>query len=148
LTPKVTDAMSDPKAARPLFPKGYVDYPGKSLAWKTVEKTLARVKHYWVPTTRPNSRPHAAPIWGVWIGGRAYFDGSPQTRHAGNLAENSHVVWHLESGEKPVIGAGHGIPGPELGVKGMKRLLCQGGLPARYGAMSCMSGGVSDWRRM
>jgi len=95
--------MSDPQVTRPLFPKGYVDHPKALLAWKRVEKKIAAAKHYWLCTTRPEGRPHAAPIWGVWVGGRAYFDGSPQTRHARNIAENPHVVWHMESGKKPVI---------------------------------------------
>src|SRR4030042_1193768 len=95
--------MSDPQVTRPLFPKGYVDHPGALLAWKAIEKKLAGAKHYWLSTTRPGGRPHAAPIWGVWVGGRVYFDGSPQTRHARNIAENTRVVWHMEIGKKPVI---------------------------------------------
>ncbi len=109
--------MSDPQVTRPLFPEGYVDHPGKLLAWKTVEKTFAKAKHYWLCTTRPDGRPHAAPIWGVWIDGRAYFDGSPQTRHARNIKENPRVVWHLESGRKPIVLEGTAAeikPAPEL----------------------------------
>jgi hypothetical protein len=37
------------------------------------------------------------------VRGRLYFDGSPQTRHARNIARNPFVSVHLESGEKAVI---------------------------------------------
>lgn len=37
------------------------------------------------------------------MAGRFYFDGSLETKHARNIAKNSAVTVHLESGEKPVI---------------------------------------------
>ncbi|MEI6136703.1 MAG: pyridoxamine 5'-phosphate oxidase family protein [Chloroflexota bacterium] len=34
------------------------------------ERALARLRtamNYWIATTRPDGRPHAAPVWGVWL---------------------------------------------------------------------------------
>jgi nitroimidazol reductase NimA-like FMN-containing flavoprotein (pyridoxamine 5'-phosphate oxidase superfamily) len=67
-----------------------------------------------VCSVRPDGRPHAVPKWAVYVDGRIYFDGSPQTRHARNLALNPAVVLHLESGERAVIveGSGRAIDRP------------------------------------
>jgi hypothetical protein len=113
--------MPPPKITRPHFPKGYVDKPKKLLAWSEVEGQLSTAIHYWLCSVRPNSRPHVIPKWGVWVNGRFYFDGSPETRHARNLADNPHVAVHLESGEKAVIleGTAREVshPAPELAAK-------------------------------
>jgi nitroimidazol reductase NimA-like FMN-containing flavoprotein (pyridoxamine 5'-phosphate oxidase superfamily) len=56
----------------------------------------------------------------VWVNGRLYFDGSPQTRHARNIAANPFISLHLESGEKAVIVEGTARelkPARELAVK-------------------------------
>lgn len=98
--------MTTPQVTRPHFPQGYVDNPKSLLAWEQVEQKLAGAIHYWLCTVRPNNRPHAIPKWAVWLNGRIYFDGSPQTRHARNIAQNPSVSVHLEDGEKAVIAEG------------------------------------------
>ena len=95
--------MPTPQVTRPHFPKGYVDNPKSLLAWEQVEQKLAEARHYWLCSVRPNGRPHAIPTWAVWVNGHIYFDGSPETRHARNIARNPCVSVHLESGEKVVI---------------------------------------------
>jgi nitroimidazol reductase NimA-like FMN-containing flavoprotein (pyridoxamine 5'-phosphate oxidase superfamily) len=95
--------MVAPVVTRPRFPKGYVDKPTGLLAWKRVERQIASATHYWLCSMRPNGRPHSIPKWAVWVDGRLYFDGSPETRHAKNIAQNPFVSVHLESGEKAVI---------------------------------------------
>jgi nitroimidazol reductase NimA-like FMN-containing flavoprotein (pyridoxamine 5'-phosphate oxidase superfamily) len=88
-----------PRSVRPKFPKGYVDHPVGMVPWSEVEGRLAGAKNYWLCTVRPDGSPHAVPKWGVWVDGRIYFDGSPETRHARNIAANPRVVLHLESGD-------------------------------------------------
>jgi hypothetical protein len=39
----------------------------------------------------------------VWLDGALYFEGSPLTRRARNLAANAAAVVHLESGDEVVI---------------------------------------------
>lgn len=95
--------MSMPQIIRPTFPPGYVENARALLPWSHVEQRLADAQNYWLCTVRPNGRPHAVPKWGVWLDGKVYFDGSPETRHARNLAANPYVVLHLESGSDVVI---------------------------------------------
>jgi general stress protein 26 len=50
------------------------------------------------------------PAWAVWLDGALYFDGSPETRRARNLAKNAAITVHLESGDQVVMF--EGIPEP------------------------------------
>ena len=49
------------------------------------------------------------PAWGAWVDGALYFDGSPETRRGRNLAQNSSIVVHLESGDEVVILEGEAV---------------------------------------
>lgn len=80
------------------------------LGWPAADERLASATEYWMATTRPDGRPHVVPRWGVWLDGRFYYDGSPQTRHARNLADNAACALHLESGTEVVILEGTSRP--------------------------------------
>jgi len=95
--------LNSPKVIRPKFPPGYADNPASSLAWDWVAAQLAASLHYWLSSVRADGRPHAVPRWGVFIDGKFYYDGSPETVHARNIESNPHVSLHLESGEKAII---------------------------------------------
>jgi nitroimidazol reductase NimA-like FMN-containing flavoprotein (pyridoxamine 5'-phosphate oxidase superfamily) len=95
--------MLTPRATRPEFPPGYLENPKSLLPWSHVEQRLTEAKNYWICSVRPNSHPHAVPKWAVWLADRIYFDGSPETRHARNIAQIPHVIVHLESGDDVVI---------------------------------------------
>ena len=107
--------MNAPKVTRPTFPKGYVDHPTSELAWEEVETQLKTSMHYWLCTIRPNGRPHVIPRWGVFLDGKFYYDGSSETRHARNLAQNPHASLHLESGLEAVIMEGESAPAGKPG---------------------------------
>jgi len=98
--------MTHPRVTRPRFPPGYLEQPKRWLDWSVVETWLSEAVHYWLCTVSPDLSPHAVPLWGVWVRGKVYFDGSPATRHARNLTHNPRVVVHLESGERAVILSG------------------------------------------
>jgi hypothetical protein len=89
------------------------------LEWAAVEERLVNSAHYWMATTRPNGKPHVIPRWGVWIDGRFWYDGSPDTVHVRNLAANQGCVLHLEDGREAVMVEGLSDvadpPGAELG---------------------------------
>ena len=87
--------MKEPIITRPHFPDGYVPDPKAFLTWSHVEQKLAGARNYWLCTVRPNGRPHSIPKWGVWVEDRLYFDGSPETRHARNIARNPYISLHL-----------------------------------------------------
>jgi nitroimidazol reductase NimA-like FMN-containing flavoprotein (pyridoxamine 5'-phosphate oxidase superfamily) len=113
--------MMDPKISRPHFPPGYLENPKAFVPWGHVEKRLIEALHYWLCSVRPNGHPHAVPKWAVYVQGKIYFDGSPETRHARNISENPQVVLHLESGEDVIIVEGtakaSGKPAPELALQ-------------------------------
>ena len=48
--------------------------------------------NYWVMTVRPDGRPHAMPVWGIWLDGRYFFSTARTSRKASNLAENANCV--------------------------------------------------------
>ena len=95
----------EPRADRPLMPPGYgvPESTDGLLDWSWAVERLEPALNYWFSTTRPDNRPHAMPAWGVWLDDALYFEGSPATRRARNLAENPSLVVHLESGDEVVV---------------------------------------------
>ena len=73
------------------------------LPWSHVTERMAEAQNYWICTVSPDGRPHATPVWGLWLDDRLYFGGGPQTRRSRNLAENPAVCVHLESGSDVII---------------------------------------------
>ncbi len=108
---------------RPVMPEGYgVPTSDDSLlSWAQIVERLTASNQYWMATTRPDGRPHVVPRWGAWVDGHLFYDGSPDTLHARNLANNPACVLHLEDGWQVVIVEGTSgaadPPGLELGGK-------------------------------
>ena len=50
------------------------------LSWDHVQERMAEARNYWVATVRPDGRPHATPVWGLWVDGAFYFGVAPGTR--------------------------------------------------------------------
>ena len=73
------------------------------LSWEFVAEKMAGDRNYWVTTTRPDGRPHARPVWGVWLDDTFHCGGGPKTRWVRNLAANPGIAVHRESGEEVVI---------------------------------------------
>src|SRR5262245_24575356 len=100
-----------PRPTRVRMPAGYTP-PGtktKFLSWSFADTRLRRAHNYWVCSTRPDARPHAAPVWGVWQDGAFYFSTDPSSRKARNLIANPAVVVHTESGDEVVIVEGSAV---------------------------------------
>lgn len=90
--------------SRPNMPGYGVHSSGEGmLAWDHVDERMAEARNYWVATTRPDGRPHCAPVWGAWADEVFYFGTGPNSRKTRNLSENPNVVIHLESGDDVVI---------------------------------------------
>ncbi len=94
-----------PEAGRPAMTAGYGIASGSEglLSWSHVTERMARARNYWVGTTRPDGRPHIVPVWGVWLDETFYFSTDPASRKGRNLAVNSDLVVHLESGDDVII---------------------------------------------
>lgn len=94
----------------PHVPALYGMKPGrKNLPWSHAEKRLAGSRNYWICTARADGRPHSIPVWGFWIDDALYFGTARSTRKARNLAHNSAVSVHLESGDDVVIVEGNAV---------------------------------------
>jgi len=113
--------MKPARITRPNFPKGYVDQPVSFLTWDWVAARLTESKNYWLCSVRPNGRPHVVPRWAVFLDGKIYYDGSPETRHNRNRELNPYISVHLESGTEAIMLDGMsepaGKPSPELGKR-------------------------------
>jgi len=73
------------------------------LSWEYVRQQMVKSRNYWISSTRPDGRPHAMPVWGVWLDDTLYFGTSRTSRKALNLFANPAVSAHTESGDEVVI---------------------------------------------
>lgn len=80
---------NSPERSRPQLPKGYgvPEVDDGMMSWSWAVEQLEQARNFWFSTTRPDGRPHAMPAWAAWLDGALYFDGSPETRRARNLAQ-------------------------------------------------------------
>jgi hypothetical protein len=101
------EELPQPRAERPHLPPGYGisdTPPGPTFAdWPRVDRQLVDARSYWVCSVGSASRPHAAPVWGVWLDGVLYFSTDRGSRKGRNLAAHPNIAVHLESGEDVVI---------------------------------------------
>jgi hypothetical protein len=91
---------------------------------------LTQSENYWVATASPGGQPHAAPVWGAWVDGRFYFEGSPETRWGRNITRNPRISLHLESGSEVVIIEGSIEDQDDVGAELAERVA--GAFAAKY----------------
>lgn len=99
-----------PQASRPKMKDyGIHEATDGLLEWAWVSEQLKKSQNYWICSTRPDGRPHAAPVWGVVLEDIIYFGSSKSAVKTRNLQASSQVVVHLESGDECVIIEGTAI---------------------------------------
>jgi hypothetical protein len=76
---------------------------GSVLPWAEVVGWLTAGRNYWVTTARADGRPHAMPVWGLWLEGALWFSSDPDSVKGRNLAARPDAVVHLESGDEVCI---------------------------------------------
>jgi nitroimidazol reductase NimA-like FMN-containing flavoprotein (pyridoxamine 5'-phosphate oxidase superfamily) len=104
MTGESTVSAALPAPTRPHMPGyGIKAEPEGMLPWCWADARLSESRNYWICTTRPDGRPHAAPVWGVWLDGALYFGSGERSVKTRNLAANPAVVAHVESGDDVVI---------------------------------------------
>jgi nitroimidazol reductase NimA-like FMN-containing flavoprotein (pyridoxamine 5'-phosphate oxidase superfamily) len=108
-----------PTASRPFIPGyGILDAnSGRGLfPWSWATERLTAATTYWIATVRPDGRPHAMPVWGVWLDDGFYFSSGTQSRKVRNLTENPRCVVACEVGEDQIIleGIAEQASDPEL----------------------------------
>src|SRR4051812_35935911 len=99
-------SQAQPTPGRPRFEASYGVDPNALdgvLPWSTLVEQLTNARNYWICTTRPDGRPHAAPVWGLWFEDAFVFGTGNDSRKGRNMAANPEVVVHLESGDDVVI---------------------------------------------
>lgn len=75
----------------------------KKLAWSAVSDRLETAPRYWLCTVRPDGRPHAVPVDGLWADDALWFGGSAAAVHQLNISSEPRVVVHIEDGAAPII---------------------------------------------
>ena len=97
---------------RPTMPAGYGIASGAEgqVPWAWVEEQCVAARNYWVCTTRSDGRPHAMPVWGLWLESRIVFSTDPTSLKARNFLARADVVVHLESGDEVVVVEGRVEP--------------------------------------
>ncbi|MEX2431003.1 MAG: pyridoxamine 5'-phosphate oxidase family protein [Dehalococcoidia bacterium] len=99
------DPAEEEGRSRPDFTPDYgiSKTPEGMLPLETVEQWFTASRNYWVVTTRPDGRPHAAPVWGVWLDHAFYFSTDPASRKGRNFGTMPEAVVHLESGDDVAV---------------------------------------------
>ena len=94
----------EPRTERPRIP-GYGISKSKTgmLPWKWAVKTLTESREYWIITVRPDGRPHAMIIWGLWFDGAFWFGTGGKTQKARNLAKNPNCIVGTQNAAEAVI---------------------------------------------
>jgi hypothetical protein len=84
---------------------------GSLLDWNWVLELFARSRNGWLASTRPDGRPHVAPLWVVTVDGQIWFSTPATTTKGRNLARDSRVALHVESGDDVAIVDGSAVRG-------------------------------------
>lgn len=101
-----TRSRKAPKASRPYAPGYGIKGPKEGsglLPWSWAVERLRKGHNYWIATTRPDGRPHAMPVWGLWLDDAIYFSTGRQSRKAQNLAANPNCVVCPEGARQAVV---------------------------------------------
>ncbi len=105
--------MADPTPRRPPFKTDYgiaPELPDPLAPWADTRAKLVASRNYWVTTSRADGRPHAAPVWGVWVDDEFLFSTDAGSVKGRAITRSPDVLVHLESGDDVVIVEGPARP--------------------------------------
>ena len=102
--PRLKQSKGEPRTERPQIPDyGISKSKTGMLPWEWAVKTLTESREYWMVTVRPDGRPHAMIIWGLWFEGAFWFGTGSKTQKARNLAKNPNCVVGTQNAAEAVI---------------------------------------------
>ena len=87
-------------------PRGYflAENEGTGLLdWEPTARRFAASRNYWVSTASRTGRPHAMPVWVLWLDDRFQFSTSPAARKARNLNSIPRAALDLEDGNAVIV---------------------------------------------
>ena len=98
-------AARRPVASRPVMPARYgISKSAKGLLdWSWGRERLTKSHNYVIVTVRPDGRPHAMGMHGLWFEDAFYFGTGETTRKARNLETNPHCILVNERLEELII---------------------------------------------
>ena len=73
------------------------------IPWSKADMWLRSPRSIWLSTTRPDGRPHAAPVWFIWDGTSLYFTTPRRSQKGRNLMHQPAIVVHAGDGDDVVI---------------------------------------------
>ncbi len=137
--PKLKQKNALPRAGRPQIPDyGISKSKTGLLPWKWAVKTLTESREYWMVTVRPDGRPHAMIIWGLWFDGAFWFGTGSKTQKARNLSKNPNCIVGTQDAAQAVI------------LEGVAELVADPAVAKKLGPASLrkygMSGGMAPNR--
>ena len=100
--------------------------PAGALPWTWAEERLVRNKNYWVVTASASGRPHALPVWGVWLPATDlfWFSSSPNARKVRNIAENPQCVVTVDDTVECVSVEGRArVADPTADAEGIQQMI-------------------------
>ena len=86
----------DPKLYFGPEDAGYLDWD--NLLWR-----FAAEKSYWLTTSDTEGKPHAMPVWGIWLDAGFWFSTYPHSKKAKNLKANPQANVHLGDTEALLV---------------------------------------------
>jgi hypothetical protein len=91
--------MATPRAERPAMKDyGVPDELDGLLPWEWAQERLVISRNFWVVTVSADGRPHALPVWGVWLVDSSSFAFScaPGSRKARNMRANPQAAFTVD----------------------------------------------------
>ena len=97
--------VKQPKAMRPVVPAsyGFPTSPKGLLDWSWARERLTKSHNYVIVTVRPDGRPHAMGMHGLWAEDAYYFGTGTETRKAKNLESNPNCILICENFQELLI---------------------------------------------
>jgi hypothetical protein len=65
------------------------------IPWEAVDARLTAATSVLIISTRPDGRPHAAPVWYLWTGSAVYFATRTESVKGKNLGDGAWIVAHF-----------------------------------------------------
>ena len=98
--------MTTPRSERPAMSDyGVPEDLDGVLPWSWAEERLVASRNLWVVSASAAGRPHAMPVWGVWVPDTStfVFSCSPNARKVRNFTENPQVTVAVDSTVEVVV---------------------------------------------